>query len=264
MAPGKKTGNSPTVLIIEDNMGNAHLMQRVLEREGYTVILSDNGEDGLDMALEKHPDLILLDLALPGINGQDVARRLKTSDGLPDTPIVVVSSLPTDTVLKVVTAYGCDGLIGKPIDTREFATRVTEYLSARIGVDVTPGEKPTVLMIEDNPNNARLMRRVLERQHFTVHHAEDGSSGVAMAKDLNPDLILLDLGLPDVDGQTVAAHFKQSETLAHVPIVVVSAWPAETATEMVDAYGCEGYISKPIDTREFAKQVSTYLAPQSE
>jgi CheY-like chemotaxis protein len=263
MAQGGKKGTSPTILIIEDNMGNAHLMQRVLEREGYTVLLSDNGEEGLEIALEKNPDLILLDLALPGINGQDVARRLKTPNGLPDTPIVVVSSLPTDTVVKVVTAYGCDGLIGKPIDTREFATRITEYLTSRIGSEMAPGEKPTILMIEDNPNNARLMRRVLERQHFTVHHAEDGSSGFAMAQELLPDLILLDLGLPDVDGQTVAAHLKQSETLANIPIVVVSAWPAETASEMVDAYGCEGYIAKPIDTREFASQVSTYLTPPS-
>ena len=123
MTSEKKTGSSPTILIIEDNMGNAHLMQRVLEREGYSVILSDNGEDGLELALQQNPDLILLDLALPGINGQDVARQLKKAGGRPDTPIVVVSSLPTDTVVKVVTAYGCDGLIGKPIDTREFATR---------------------------------------------------------------------------------------------------------------------------------------------
>src|SRR5574341_2539334 len=93
-----------------------------------------------------------------------------------------------------------------------------------------------ILIIEDNPNNANLMRRVLERSEFVVYHAADGETGLEMALAERPDLILLDLGLPDVDGQTVAGWLKQPDALPDTPVVVVTAWPGETAREMVEAY----------------------------
>lgn len=120
---------------------------------------------------------------------------------------------------------------------------------------------PIVLIIEDNPDSARIMRRVLERRQYTVLHAADGETGIGMALAEQPDLILLDLGLPDVDGQTVAAWIKQSETLHMIPVVVVTAWPSEAATRMIAAYGCQGYIPKPIDTRQFPDQIAAYLTP---
>jgi two-component system, cell cycle response regulator DivK len=118
----------------------------------------------------------------------------------------------------------------------------------------------TVLLIEDNPNNARIMVRILERSNYRVLHAADGESGMELALTASPDIILLDLGLPDVDGQTIAAHLKHTAALPGIPVVIVTAWPSETAREMVSAYGCQGYIAKPIDTREFAQQVASYLA----
>jgi len=120
--------------------------------------------------------------------------------------------------------------------------------------------RPTILIIEDNPNNLRIMERSLERSDYAIIHAGDGAEGLDMAYSHKPDLILLDLGLPDVDGQTVAARLKQDPAMQHIPLVVVTAWPSETAAQMVAAYGCEGYISKPIDTRQFPAQVAAYLA----
>jgi CheY-like chemotaxis protein len=122
-----------------------------------------------------------------------------------------------------------------------------------------PQPAATILIIEDNLNNARIMSRTLDRL-YTVVHAMDGATGLAMATAIIPDLILLDLGLPDVDGQTVAARLKQDQALHGIPVVVVTAWPSETAGHMVSAYGCQGYIAKPIDTRQFPLQIAAYLA----
>jgi CheY-like chemotaxis protein len=121
-----------------------------------------------------------------------------------------------------------------------------------------PGH-PVILIIEDNPQNARLMKRTLENKNYTILHAEDGESGLEMAYQSHPQLILLDLGLPDVDGQAVAARLKQDPDMQHIPLVVVTAWPSETAGQMIAAYGCEGYIAKPIDTRQFPAQVASFL-----
>ncbi len=117
----------------------------------------------------------------------------------------------------------------------------------------------TILIMEDDAHQSRLMKRLLEYAGYHVLVESAAQDGLQTAMAEVPDLILLDMGLPDMDGQTVAALLKGSALLSAIPLVVVTAWPQETAAEMVRAYGCEGYISKPISAREFATQVSTYL-----
>lgn len=117
-----------------------------------------------------------------------------------------------------------------------------------------------VLVIEDNEDNAELLLRVLKAKGYSTLHAPDGETGLQLAFDHKPNLILLDLGLPDIDGQTVASQLRASPEFAHVPIVAVTAWPEETARTMVEVYGCTGYISKPVNVAKFPDQVAAYLA----
>ncbi|MBN1248034.1 MAG: response regulator [Anaerolineae bacterium] len=122
----------------------------------------------------------------------------------------------------------------------------------------------TILIMEDNPHQLRLMRRLLEHAGYTVLEAPDGERGLRAAMASVPDLILLDMGLPDLDGQTVVGLLKGSTLLARTPVVAVTAWPEDYAAEMAAAYGCDGYLSKPISARLFAEQVGAYLAPPDE
>jgi len=119
----------------------------------------------------------------------------------------------------------------------------------------------TILLIEDYPDSARLVFRALKPYAYHLLHALDGESGLKMAIEEKPDLILLDLGLPDVEGQTIAALIRSVPELAHVRLVAVTAWPPDTAAQMAHAYGCDGYISKPISPREFPSQIAAYLKP---
>jgi CheY-like chemotaxis protein len=118
---------------------------------------------------------------------------------------------------------------------------------------------PDILLIEDIADNASLVRRVLESQGYRLLWAETAEDGLAMAEQHQPQMILLDLGLQDIDGQTLIGYLRQVPGLASVPIIVVTAWPEETARLMVTAYGCEGYISKPIDVRAFIEAVNAYF-----
>jgi DNA-binding response OmpR family regulator len=117
----------------------------------------------------------------------------------------------------------------------------------------------TILIMEDDPHQSRLMQRLLESSDYRILVESDGESGFQAAVTTMPDLILLDMGLPDLDGQTVAALLKGSETMSKIPLVVVTAWPQETAAAIARAYGCDGYISKPVHAREFANQIAGYL-----
>ncbi|MFQ5399842.1 MAG: response regulator [Anaerolineae bacterium] len=117
----------------------------------------------------------------------------------------------------------------------------------------------TILQIEDNYANRLLIERTLEPHGYRLLHAADGETGVKLALEEKPDLILVDMGLPDIDGQTIVTLMRQIPELEGVPIVAVTAWPADTALEMAQRYGCDGCITKPINVRNFPDQVAAYL-----
>lgn len=119
----------------------------------------------------------------------------------------------------------------------------------------------TVVIIEDNAQNARLADKLLRKAGYTVLLADEGETGLATVLEHQPDLVLIDLGLPDIDGQTIVALIRQQELLADLPIIAFTAWP--DAHLMTEAYGCDGIITKPIDTRSFADEVGKYLKSNS-
>jgi two-component system, cell cycle response regulator DivK len=118
---------------------------------------------------------------------------------------------------------------------------------------------PDILIIEDFADNATLVSRVLTSQGYTTRWAATAEDGLAQAEHVQPEMILLDLGLPDIDGQTLVGYLRGIPGLEKVPIIAVTAWPEETARKMVTAYGCNAYISKPIDIREFIKTINSYF-----
>jgi CheY-like chemotaxis protein len=116
-----------------------------------------------------------------------------------------------------------------------------------------------IVMIEDNPDSARLAKKLLNHAGHEVVVAGDGETGLTAVLEHFPELILIDLGLPDIDGQTVIAMLRQLPDLQQAKIVAFTAWPEEQAAEMARAYGCDGVITKPIDAHRFPAQVSMYL-----
>lgn len=118
----------------------------------------------------------------------------------------------------------------------------------------------TILQIEDNYANKVLVERVLAPHGYRLLHAPDGRTGIDMALEEQPDLILLDMGLPDMDGQTLVAILRDAVELERTPIIALTAWPESIAISMAANYGCDGCISKPINVAGFAAQVAAYLA----
>lgn len=116
-----------------------------------------------------------------------------------------------------------------------------------------------ILIIEDNEQNARMAAKLLRNAGHEVIVAEDGESGMIVLLETPPDLVLVDLGLPDIDGQTIVAMLRQQPSLNQTAVIAFTAWPEEQAQEMARAYNCDGIITKPIDTRAFAGQVAGYL-----
>ena len=117
-----------------------------------------------------------------------------------------------------------------------------------------------ILLVEDILDNASLVRKALSGRNYEIIHALDAETGLSLALEHVPDLILLDLGLPDYDGQTLAGWLRAEPVLDSTPIVAFTAWPEETAKNMVASYGFDGYICKPIiKVSEFIAKIDSYL-----
>jgi CheY-like chemotaxis protein len=123
-------------------------------------------------------------------------------------------------------------------------------------------DQKTVLYIEDNFHNRRIVRKILQSYGYTVIEAEDGLTGLAMVRELKPPLVLLDIGLPGIDGLEVVARIKSDEGLRATPVIAITASAMRGDRERFLAAGCDDYISKPIQVMELVNKVAA-LHPAS-
>jgi CheY-like chemotaxis protein len=117
-----------------------------------------------------------------------------------------------------------------------------------------------ILYVEDNPDNMRLVKRALGAKGYTVHEAQNGLEGLQRADELSPDVILLDINLPDIDGYEVARRLRQSSNTAlhYVPIIAITANALKGDAEKALAAGCDVYMAKPINVRELWSRVEAF------
>lgn len=118
----------------------------------------------------------------------------------------------------------------------------------------------TVLYIEDNPQNMRLVRKMLKVGGYHMEEAVDGLSGLEIAKEIMPDLILVDINLPDIDGTEVTDRLKNDPAMSHIPIVALTANAMFGDRERFLDAGCDGYLAKPISKKELLGIVAQFLS----
>ncbi|MFH0789359.1 MAG: response regulator [Pseudomonadota bacterium] len=119
--------------------------------------------------------------------------------------------------------------------------------------------KRKILVIEDNEQNLYLVKFILEKHGYEVFEARDGQEGINLAVSINPDLIILDIQLPVMDGYTVARQIRRNAELAQVPIIAVTSYAMVGDREKTIEAGCNGYIEKPINPETFIQQVEQHL-----
>jgi two-component system cell cycle response regulator DivK len=120
-------------------------------------------------------------------------------------------------------------------------------------------DEKVILYIEDNPENRLLVKRVLEVEGYHVIEADSGSTGMQKAETLRPDLVLMDINLPEIDGYELTHRLKQMPHLAGVPVVAMTANVMKGDREKTLAAGCDGYIQKPIDVDQLPLQIARFI-----
>ena len=127
--------------------------------------------------------------------------------------------------------------------------------------EVKKGSLPNILVVEDNQDNREMVVKVLKFNGYEVVEAVDGEEAIEKARAEDPDLILLDIFLPKMDGYEVTRRLKGDTRLKNIPIIALTAHAMKGSMEEALAAGCDGYIPKPIDVRELPKQIQHFLKP---
>ncbi|MFW5966592.1 MAG: response regulator [Persicimonas sp.] len=215
-APVPADADRGTVLVIDDDRTMRDLLRRVLEREGFTVATAASGSEGLVMAEQLHPQAITLDVLMPSMDGWTLLSKLKDDPELADIPVVMVTMVDDS---ERGYALGADDYMVKPIDRDRLIDILASYREPSEH-DATDGD---ILLVEDDEPTRTLIRRVLQNDGWHVTEAEDGRAGLEALDEVDPDLVLLDLMMPKLDGFEFLRRFRSREAYRDVPVVVVTA-----------------------------------------
>jgi signal transduction histidine kinase/DNA-binding response OmpR family regulator len=203
---------APLVLVADDDKATRELISRGLQKEGFRVLAASSGEDAIRLAREKRPDAISLDVLMPGMDGWTVLRALKGDPLTSSIPVVMVSMLDDR---DIGYALGAADYLTKPFDREKLVLALRRF---RQGSSPRP-----VLVVEDDPATREVVRRALERDGWIVSEADNGRRALEGLSRSVPDLIVLDLMMPEMDGFEFVAELRRSEAGRRIPVVVVTA-----------------------------------------
>ena len=202
----------PTVLVVEDDPASVSLLTLHLEAADFEVAVAHDGATGLELARQLRPVCIVLDIVLPVLDGWDVLVRAREDPLLQSTPIVVVSML--DERGKGFALGAADYLL-KPIGAEALLSTIHRLAQ-------TPRRPVTLLAVDDDPLAIELIRLTLQPERYTVLTASGGAEAIELARQALPDLIILDLLMPDVNGFAVVEALRADSRTAEIPIVVLT------------------------------------------
>ena len=213
--PQASKAGRATVLLIEDDPRSVELLTLYLEGGGFEVAGCGDGLAGIEAARRRPPDAIVLDIMLPDLSGWDFLALVKADETTARIPVVIVSML--DERGKGLALGAADYLV-KPVSREDLLAALHPIIPARVG-----DGSCKVLTIDDDPVAVKLIETVLGEKGFTVVRALSGGEGVKAARTQQPDLIILDLLMPETDGFEVLERLQADPTTAEIPIVILTA-----------------------------------------
>ena len=293
------------ILLVEDSEAAIVQIKAVLEGAGYRVDIVQGGQEALDYFSTTIPDGIVLDLMMPDIDGFQVLEKMRHTESTDQIPVLVLTARdltaedlsrlsdnniqqliqkgdvdPQDLLFKIRLMLGSKPgntlkLKKSPIKPEkplQSETLIKNIETPKINEQYQQAEKhdktsktmkksprqPTILIVEDTPDNMITIKAVLQNKYIILE-ATDGEKGLMMALTEKPDLILLDMSLPKMDGFTVVKKVKENRDAKHIPVIALTARAMKGDREMMLDAGCDDYIAKPIDPIQITQKINEWL-----
>lgn len=268
------------VLVVDDVFTNVQLLEARLTAEYFTVISAMNGPQALDIAERGECDIVLLDVMMPGMDGFEVCRRLKSAPGTAHLPVVMVTALDSPSDRLAGLQAGADDFLTKPINELALLTRVrslvrlkhlTDELRARatgtkaLGLPdpltmaaAEDGLNGRVLLIEDQHVSGERMAAALQ-QHHSVEIDAGGEGSYGRIVDCNPDVVVLSLSLKELDPLRLISRVRSDDALRNTPMLVLAETMDDPRVLRALDMGVNDYLMRPVDRNELIARVSTQI-----
>lgn len=255
-------------------------MVYLLSASGHEALEAHEGAEALQKAQSENPDLVLLDIHMPQMDGYEVARRLRADPRCSQIPVVAVTALAMVGDRERILASGFNGYIAKPIEAEMFLTQVAGFLSVPLNrfaappalvwehkesAAAAPKRDVVVLFVDNAQTNIDLVRSILEPSGFGVATAMSATEGLRVAHRVKPDLILSDVHMPHEDGYSFMRMLQNDPVLRSVPFVFLTAsvWSAREKKEALER-GAAKFLSRPIEPRALLDEIEDCLRRAAE
>jgi DNA-binding response OmpR family regulator len=259
---------NPKILLIDDDSDFRKSIQIILENKDYNVSLAANGREGFTKAKSEKPDLIILDIMLPDGDGFSICRELKETPETFQIPVIILTSMSKkrgNSYADVIAyCHKADEFMEKPVEKGELLFNIKKLLKKKnIKFQKMTGKKK-ILITDCDAGFVSGMEKVLLSNNFEVFVAESGIEAQKMAKAFSPDLILLEIALPDKDGYSVCYELKKNPKTSQIPVVIVSSIDnklvsADFASHLAKEHRADMYVSKPVKPMELLKTINQIL-----
>jgi signal transduction histidine kinase/CheY-like chemotaxis protein len=249
-APGESVNSHrPIILIVDDDPAVRDVMSRSLVKEGYDPRVAADGKTGLEMARAIKPSIIILDIMMPGMDGWAVLSALKSDAELQSIPVILATMIEDK---QMGFALGAQEYLTKPVDRESLVSVLRKY----------QGGEGTILVVEDDAATAEMVRRILEKESFSVRAAENGRVALEQVAIQRPTLILLDLMMPEMDGFEFLRQLRAKADWRAIPVVVLTA--KELTAE--DRHALMGDVTKilqkgTVGRDELLKEIRSLVTP---
>jgi adenylate cyclase len=250
-APDEPVPSGDCVLVIDDDQTAREVIANHLRDAGFSVVTAAGGREGLKRAEELHPIAITLDVLMPDIDGWTVLAALRGNPELADIP-VVMATITDDQQHKGMT-LGAAGYLTKPIDRDRLITLLQPYQASV--------RRTSVLLVEDDPTQRERIQSWLEPQQWQISEAENGRVALDRLADAVPDIILLDLMMPEMDGFQLITALRERPSWRRIPVIVITSLDLTAADRARLNSGVEGILLKDsFDPAQLVAIVRGYVA----
>lgn len=259
--------NEKSVLLVEDSEPAIIQLTDILSAEGYNIRIARNGREALQLISEAIPDAMILDLMMPEVDGFEVIKKTRENIRTQQIPVIILTAkhispndysfFKTNNIQQLIQKGDINkaellNAIAKMLKPHKEAKTETKLQTRKIS------GKAKILIVEDNPDNL-ITAKALLSEDYILFEALDGYTGVEQAIKHLPDLILMDIALPGMNGIDAFKQIRTNELTKNIPVVVLTASAMKGEKEKIMSYGFDGYITKPIDNNLFFNTITSVL-----
>ncbi len=272
---------SARVLVVDDILPNVKLLEAKLSSEYYDVLTATSGEEALKLVQDESPDIVLLDVMMPGMDGFEVCKRIKETPEIAHIPVVMVTAL-TDTQDRVRgLESGADDFLSKPVNDTALMARVRSLVRLKMTVDEwrvrentatqlgvvgetsnvmsEPVEGARILLVEDLSFEVDKFRDALSADDDIVIHADTGTQAMEYVGQQDFDLLVISLNLKGEDGLRLCSHLRSNERTRQLPILMVAGEDDMPRVAHGLEIGAHDYVMRPVDRNEFLARCRTQV-----